>query len=124
MHHNQSCCFFEKHIPVVKIHSSGNCFCFCNYFRQRVSRIITLLFANVFIYFIKFRCIHKSALNTSDQTTLRKQHITTANQLICTTHVGNSTGVCLRRHTECHSGGEVGLDCTCNNICCRSLCGN
>ena len=72
--------------------------------------------------FRHFRCIDKGTLHTHGIGTLQEQHITASDQLVSSRTVENSTRVYHGRYAESNTRREVRLDCTGNDICCRTLC--
>ena len=123
MDDNQAGSIFEQRVQTSHIHISQitSAAIFTHILRQIECSRIALLLGNKLSNLRYLRRIDKGTLHTYRICPLQEQHITTPDQLISSGTVENSTRVNHGRYTESDTSREVRLDCTGNDIRCRTL---
>ena len=77
---------------------------------------VTLLHGNVLTNLFHFRRIHKGTLHADGCVTSKEEHITLTHQLVGTLGIEDGARVNLRHHLKRHTGGEVCLNRTRDDI--------
>ena len=104
------------HIRSVKTFRRSTLATFHFRFGQFKRTEVTLLHGNVLTDLFHFRRIHKGTLHADGRITSKEEHVTLTHQLIGTLGVKNRARINLRHYLKCHTGGEVCLNRTRNDI--------